>query len=626
MRNAACRSIAVLLVFVATSLAALAEKRVALVIGNATYKNVERLKNPANDASRLADKLEGIGFDKVTLKLDLTGDGLRRELGRFSRVAAGADIALIYFAGHGIEVDGTNYVIPTDARLSHIDDVDLETIRLGTLMRALNRASKLKLVVLDACRNNPFRVNMSSAGGNRSIGRGLARVSPSGSDTLVAYAAREGTVAADGEGTHSPYAEALLKHISTPGLDVRLMFGRIRDDVLKSTGGKQEPFTYGSLSGETLALVNGKSKTAPDKPAELQTLRDELRDLKKQLLQKDKTTQQIDELKRTLEAQNKALRELRKQRRQTARLQQGASTQAQSSSSSAISTPSPSLQQRRDPPLPGGVKPNDYISCLMPGAATPVTIRAFVCTRRGGRVAGRFGGSTSSSSPANKPVPNNDRYVSCIMPGATSPVTVRSIICNQRGGRITGSNGSSVNSTLRRGVIPTGVSRNDYVTCRMPGTSSDVTVKALICAERRGRFVSTGTRVASRGTSGKTSNELLREGLAADKRQQYRKAMSLWRRAAAKGNRTAMWNIGILYYNGNGLRRNFKEAAHWIARGMTGRPDFAKEFTASKAKTWNNSFRQNLQRELRNRGLYSGAIDGSFGPATRRAVERLAGR
>lgn len=244
--------------------AAHAEKRVALVIGNSGYKHVTRLTNPKNDATVLAQRFRELGFDKVTLKLDLDANVLRRTLGQFSRDSAGADTAVIYFAGHGIEVDGMNYVIPTDAKLSHVDDVDFEAVELNKLMRSLNRAKKLKLVILDACRNDPFKNNMAGIGGSRSVGRGLARVSLTGSDTLVAYAAREGTVAADGDDKHSPYAQALIKHITTPDLDIRLLFGRVRDDVLAATGRKQEPFTYGSLPGRPIFLAskgtNGTSR------------------------------------------------------------------------------------------------------------------------------------------------------------------------------------------------------------------------------------------------------------------------------------------------------------------------------------------------------------------------------
>ncbi len=254
MKSAAFRIALFLSVLWIWTTQAVAERRVALLIGNSDYASVTPLQNPRNDASVLAQQLNAIGFDKVTLRLDLNATQMRQALGKFARQAAGADIAVIYFAGHGIEVGGTNYVIPTDAKLSHVDDVEFEALQLSKLMRSVDRATKLKLVILDACRNNPFQQAMQGTGGNRSVGRGLVRVSPPGSDTLVAYAAKEGTLAADGDGRHSPYAAALIKHIASPGLDVRLLFGRVRDDVLASTGRRQEPFTYGSLGGNAIYL------------------------------------------------------------------------------------------------------------------------------------------------------------------------------------------------------------------------------------------------------------------------------------------------------------------------------------------------------------------------------------
>ncbi|MEM8687806.1 MAG: caspase family protein, partial [Pseudomonadota bacterium] len=158
---------------------------------------------------------------------------------------------------------GTNYVIPVDAGLAHVDDVEFEAVELSKLLSALNRAGALKLVILDACRNNPFKKTMASTGTTRSVGRGLARVNPVGSDTLVAYAAKEGTLADDGTGNNSPYAAALIKHLTTPGLDVRLMFGRVRDDVLAATGRRQEPFTYGSLGGEAIFLAPPDAVSTP---------------------------------------------------------------------------------------------------------------------------------------------------------------------------------------------------------------------------------------------------------------------------------------------------------------------------------------------------------------------------
>jgi len=248
-------------VLFALPLSAAAAGRVALVIGNSAYEHVGRLPNPERDARALAAALERMQFDSVTLRLDQDQAAMRQILGEFAAQAAGAEVALFFYAGHGIEVSGENYLIPIDARLAGAGDVDFETIDLSTALAALERASGLKLLILDACRDNPFRSLMQQSGGTRSIGRGLARVEPNGRDVLVAYAAREGAVAADGDGTNSPYTTALLSHIETPGLDVRLLFGKVRDDVVSATGGEQEPFIYESLGGEVLALAHAEATT-----------------------------------------------------------------------------------------------------------------------------------------------------------------------------------------------------------------------------------------------------------------------------------------------------------------------------------------------------------------------------
>jgi uncharacterized caspase-like protein len=164
-------------------------------------------------------------------------------------------MAIVYYAGHGMEVDGVNYIIPADATLLSDFDVEDEAVSLDRILQAINPAKRLRLVILDACRDNPFAKTMKRSVGSRSVGRGLAKIEPATADTLIAFAAKAGAVASDGDGAHSPFATALIRHIATPGLDLRLAFGRVRDDVIKSTGSRQEPFVYGSLGGETVALV-----------------------------------------------------------------------------------------------------------------------------------------------------------------------------------------------------------------------------------------------------------------------------------------------------------------------------------------------------------------------------------
>ena len=226
--------------------AAVAGQRVALVIGNASYAHAPALANPLNDASDIGAVLERLGF-AVTRLENADQAALRRGLQAFALAASASEIAVVFYAGHGIEVDQRNYLVPVDARLASDQDVEFETVPLELVSRAVARASGLRLVILDACRENPFAASMQRAGATRSIGRGLARVEPSG-ETLVAYAAKEGTVASDGDGRNSPYSAALLGHLAEPGLEVGLMFRKVRDAVLASTGGRQEPFVYGSLS------------------------------------------------------------------------------------------------------------------------------------------------------------------------------------------------------------------------------------------------------------------------------------------------------------------------------------------------------------------------------------------
>jgi Caspase domain/Domain of unknown function (DUF4189) len=235
--------------------AALADKRVALVIGNSAYRNVAKLANPLPDAIAVANLFRMAGFDAVDLRQDLDATDLRRALREFALRARDADIAVVFYAGHGIEVNGTNYLVPINAELAQDIDVEDETISLDRVLATTEAARRLRLVILDACRDNPFVPKMAHTIASRSVGRGLARVEPLTTDTLVAFAAKAGSLASDGESAHSPFTAALLKHLTTPGLDVRIAFGRVRDEVLASTKGQQEPFVYGSLGGSDLPLV-----------------------------------------------------------------------------------------------------------------------------------------------------------------------------------------------------------------------------------------------------------------------------------------------------------------------------------------------------------------------------------
>ena len=250
-----------------------AAKRVALVLGNSAYQNVARLPNPVNDAAAMAATLKDAGFDVVDSRHDLMAAETRRALRDFADRARDADIAVVYYAGHGIEVDGTNYLIPVDARLERDTDVYDEAFSLDRVLLAIEPAKRLRLVILDACRDNPFAKIMKRTVASRAIGQGLAKVEPASPNTLIAYAAKAGSTAADGDSKNSPFTSALVKHITTPGLDVRKAFGFVRDDVLKNTSNRQEPYVYGSLGGDDVPLVPAKA-AAPASSAQADTRKD----------------------------------------------------------------------------------------------------------------------------------------------------------------------------------------------------------------------------------------------------------------------------------------------------------------------------------------------------------------
>ena len=239
-----------------------AANRVALVIGNSAYKNAALLANPANDAAIVEETLKKAGFDIVQTRTDLQATEMRRALRDFADTARDSDVAVVYYAGHGIELEGTNYLIPTDATLERDTDVYDEAFSLERVLLAIEPARQLRLVILDACRNNPFADKMKRTVGSRAVSRGLARIEPATSNTLVAFAAKAGSTASDGGSKNSPYASALVKYIATPGMDLRRVFGFVRDDVMKATGNKQEPYVYGTLGGDDVPLVPAPAKEA----------------------------------------------------------------------------------------------------------------------------------------------------------------------------------------------------------------------------------------------------------------------------------------------------------------------------------------------------------------------------
>ena len=243
-----------------------AEKRVALVIGNGGYKETTPLINTVHDAPDMAAALRRLGFD-VLDGLDLDKRGMERMIRQFDQKLPGADIALFFYAGHGMQVSGQNYLVPIDARLAAEGDIDFESLPLMLVLARMERESKTSIVLLDACRDNPLARNLARTMGTRAanVGQGLAEIR-TGVGTLIGFSTQPGNVALDGRGRNSPYTAALLKQIETPGRDVMSTLAAVTGEVVKVTSGKQVPWQHASLTGPVVLQSTGEVATSAAVP------------------------------------------------------------------------------------------------------------------------------------------------------------------------------------------------------------------------------------------------------------------------------------------------------------------------------------------------------------------------
>ncbi|GMO11450.1 caspase family protein [Bradyrhizobium sp. TM233] len=234
-------------------------RRVALVIGNGAYKNVHALPNPPRDSKLIASVLRDVGFQTVISVSDLTRDKFFDALKAFAEEAEKADWAVVYYAGHGFEIGGVNYLVPVDAKLAADKDAETQAVALEQVIAAVGAARKMRLVVLDACRDNPFAPTMQRTLSLKLVDKGFSNIEP-GAGFMVVYAAKHGETAMDGDGSaNSPFATALAREIKQPRIEIRKLFDIIRDDVWAATRHEQQPFTYGSPPGrEDFYFVAGK--------------------------------------------------------------------------------------------------------------------------------------------------------------------------------------------------------------------------------------------------------------------------------------------------------------------------------------------------------------------------------
>ena len=251
---------------------AVAAGRLALVLGNSNYLAAPALQNPSNDAADLAQALRRVGFEVIEQR-NATREAMARAIRDFSERLRTADVALFFYAGHGLQMNGENYLLPVDAKIESPADVRFDTISLGDIQQEMDAAGRTSIIILDACRNNPFAEKLSR-GGRAVATRGLSRLDATGAGSLIVYSTQPDAVALDGADRNSPFTAALLKNIATPGLEVRQMMSRVRRDVLQATNNRQTPWDSSSLVGDvylagspSAAVPVQAQQTATDAPA-----------------------------------------------------------------------------------------------------------------------------------------------------------------------------------------------------------------------------------------------------------------------------------------------------------------------------------------------------------------------
>ncbi|TGQ38400.1 peptidase c14 caspase catalytic subunit p20 [Mesorhizobium sp. M00.F.Ca.ET.216.01.1.1] len=249
MRSIGLAALALLL----TLTAANAERRVALVLGNSQYQHAPALANPVRDAGAMAERLKSLDFEVVS-GFDLTKLQTQATIAQFAKQVRGADIALFFYAGHGLQVSGSNYLLPVDAALEDETSLDFEAVPVDFILRQMSRETSIRLVFLDACRDNPLVEVLAKTAGVKGASSGLAEIpiENGGAGTLVAFAASPNQLAYDGSGEHSPFSSALLAHIGEPNVSITEAMNRVTADVFKATAGKQRPWSNVSLTTEVV--------------------------------------------------------------------------------------------------------------------------------------------------------------------------------------------------------------------------------------------------------------------------------------------------------------------------------------------------------------------------------------
>jgi TPR repeat protein len=590
-----------------------AEKRVALVIGNSNYQHVGRLGNPANDAEALAALLKASGFDVVERRSDVGIAGMRRAIGDFSDIAADADIAIVYYAGHGIEVDGINYLIPTDARLARDFDVEDEAISLDRVLRAIDSARRLHLVILDACRENPFVQSMKRS--IRAIGRGFARVEPTTPDTLVAFAAKAGSTASDGDGAHSPFTAALLKHIATPGLDIRLALGRVRDEVMQTTRPRQEPFVYGSLGGRTVLIFDAPAGSVPGAPIGAPLSSTEAA----QAWAMVKDTTSIPVLETFIKRYGDGFyADIARARLDELKQQQPAAPQQQTE---VAKDEVEAVRRYRRAAEVGDTDAMNNLGLMYANGRG--VARDDVEAVRWYRKAVEAGNTVAMGNVGFMYA--NGRGVA-----KDDVEAVRWYRKAVEAGNALAMNNLGFMYRQGRGVAKDEVEAvRWYRKAAEAGNTDAMTSLGFMYEEGLGvakdeveavRWYRKGAE-AGNALAMNNLGFVYRQGLGVAKDEV--EAVRWYRKGAEAGNALAMANLGFMYREGRGVSKDTRNAAVWVFKALQAGNESSYEQMTTHSDIWGIEFRRELQQLLANARVYDGPIDGKFSPAMKLALEKI---
>ncbi|MEC9367800.1 MAG: caspase family protein [Pseudomonadota bacterium] len=600
---------------------AVAAQKVALVIGNSTYKHATELKNPRNDATDLATALERLGF-KVVPGFDLDKREMERKIREFSTHLSGADVALFFYAGHGLQVSGQNYLAPVDARLSDDADLDFETVPLGLVLRQMERDSKTNIVFLDACRDNPLARNLAQSMGTRSaaVGRGLARIE-TGVGTMIAFATQPGNVALDGTGRNSPFTAALLNNIALPGLDISQMMIGVRRQVIEVTGGKQVPWEHSSLtgqfffSGKVTVEVKKPERTEPEtggggtsKPNEAAQAWATVQETKSRAVLQTF----IDSFPGTVYAEFAKAR-LKEMGPQVA----------------AVPKPEPVRPPEPDRPSGSGASADaEKIAAEAEnyywgqGGVQKDLQRSFKLAREAAekgsgtgmfRIAWMY---DSGEGVAEDNVEAARWYKQAADKGNTAAMSNLGALYEH---------GEGVPKDLREAF-------RLYKKAAEMGHALAMSNLGMMYEFGRGTATDQkeSIRWYTKSSEWGEAEAMTNLGLAyyngRGVRKDFREAIKLFLKAADKGEADALYSLALMYEEGQGVGKDATTAASYMLRALkAGEEDSYKEMRTN-ANAWSVQFRRELQRLMQQEGVYSGAIDGQFGPGTIQAVEALPGR